>query len=71
MLDLPTWFHELATLATLAVAAAWLTVHWLRVGKPRGSRACARCEHNALGPAPAATTTTSRGVRSKQLRVLD
>lgn len=63
---LPLWFHEIATLTTLGLAAGWLVVHWLRVAKPRGGQlGCARCDHNALAPpGPAA------GVRSKQLRVI-
>ena len=65
---LPQWFHELATLGTLAIAAAWLTLHWLRIGKPRGAQpGCARCDHNAVA---AGTGATGPGVRSKQLRVI-
>jgi hypothetical protein len=68
VLELPQWFHELATMATLAVAAAWLTVHVVRISRPRGSRpGCARCEHN---PVSTAAAHEQGGRRSEQLRVI-
>ncbi|KIG18958.1 hypothetical protein DB30_06569 [Enhygromyxa salina] len=70
MLELPQWFHELATLTTLGVASGWLAVHWLRIGKPRGAQpGCARCDHNTLAPAREGARHDS-AIRSKRLRVV-
>lgn len=68
VLELPQWVHEVATLATLALASGYLAVHLARISRPgtRASSGCSRCEHNAA-PAPA---TPTRGRRSKRLRVL-
>jgi hypothetical protein len=60
--------HELATFATLTVAAVWLVVHFAKISRPRGQVGCARCEHNVAGAG--ASGRPSAGVRSKQLRVL-
>lgn len=74
MLALPQWFHELATLTTLGLAAGWLVAQWLRVASGRIGQAgktepgCARCDRNPL-PASAPPRAGS-GRRSKQLRVL-
>ena len=63
----PDWAQDFAAITTVLVAAVWLLVRWLRIGKPRASEpGCARCEHSVLAPEPA----SERGVRSKQLRVL-
>ncbi|WP_106093667.1 hypothetical protein [Enhygromyxa salina] len=67
---LPQWVHELATLATLGLAAGWLAFHWLRIGKPRGAQpGCARCDHNARG-SDAGGSGEGTGIRSKRLRVI-
>jgi hypothetical protein len=63
----PDWAQELAAITTVAAAAVWLLVRWLRIGKPRETtQGCARCDHNPMAPEP----EPDRGVRSKQLRVL-
>ncbi|MFO7566500.1 MAG: hypothetical protein R6X02_27910 [Enhygromyxa sp.] len=67
-LGVPDWAQELAAITTVLAAAVWLLVRWLQIGKPRGGDiGCARCDHNPMSSAPA----PERGVRSKQLRVLD
>lgn len=65
---LPAAVHELATIVTLTAAAVWLVVHLARISRPRGQVGCARCEHNVLGAGE--SVRPSKGVRSKQLRVL-
>lgn len=65
---LPAAVHELATFVTLTGAAVWLVVHLTRISRPHTQVGCARCEHNVLGPGE--SERPSRGVRSKQLRVL-
>ncbi|PRQ04083.1 hypothetical protein ENSA5_11310 [Enhygromyxa salina] len=70
MLELPQWFHELATMTTLVAAAVWLMVRWLRIGKP-AQVGCARCDHNqANSLAPARAADPDRGLRSPRLRVI-
>ncbi|HLT37245.1 MAG TPA: hypothetical protein VK034_13220 [Enhygromyxa sp.] len=64
---MPDWAQELAAIVTVLVAAAYLLVRWLKIGKPRASApGCARCDHNPIAAAP----EPPRGVRSRQLRVL-
>lgn len=65
---LAPWVHELATFATLTAAGIWLIFQFTRVAKPSGGPGCARCEHDARVPVRVAAP---RGVRSKQLRVID
>jgi hypothetical protein len=62
----PSWLHELAAIATLALAVVWLVVRWLRVGKPRGDQlGCSRCDRGGAGQGQ------GQGVRSARLRVID
>jgi hypothetical protein len=63
MLELPSWLHETLAIAGVLVAASWLIVRLVQVGRPRAPR-CSRCEH-AGETIPPAT-----GIRSKRLRVL-
>lgn len=66
---LPDSLHDPAALATVALAAVWLVVHWLRIGRPEAAqRGCSRCDHNLLEPG--SSPPAAGGVRSKQLRVI-
>jgi hypothetical protein len=60
------WLHETLALSGVLVAATWLVLRVAQVGRPR-TAGCSRCEHAPAGPIAG---PVSRGVRSKQLRVL-
>jgi hypothetical protein len=64
MTELPAWLHEVLALGGVLIAASWLIVRLVQVGRPREA-GCSRCEH-----APAAVSSNTTGIRSKRLRVL-
>lgn len=61
--------HELATFATLTVAAVYLLVHLVKISRPRTQASCARCEHNVQSSA-VSDGASSKAIRSERLRVL-
>ncbi len=65
LLVMPFWLHETLALTGVGIAAAWLVVRLVQIGRPR-SAGCARCAH-AGSPASPPTPT---GIRSARLRVL-
>lgn len=66
---LPTWLHETLALTGVGLAAIWLIVRLVQIGRPRAS-GCARCEH-AIEALPAHTSPPTRAVRSERLRVIE
>jgi hypothetical protein len=76
-LDLQALCQQLAALAAVAVAAAWLTARWLARRRGECGGACSRCTHacaraegavsRAAGDAP---PDPPRGVRPAGLRVV-
>ncbi|NVB38497.1 hypothetical protein G6O69_11710 [Pseudenhygromyxa sp. WMMC2535] len=70
MISLPAWLHELAAITSVVLAALWLVFRWLRIGRPQGSPACARCERAPQNLAAPTSRPEDRGIRSPSLRVL-
>lgn len=79
-LDLQALWQQLAALAAVAVAAAWLTARWFARRRGECGGACSRCTHaceraeGAISPPGAARVGAPpdppRGVRSPGLRVV-
>jgi hypothetical protein len=64
MLSLPVWLHETLAIGGVVIAGTWLVLRLAQIGRPR-EVGCARCPSGSPASVP-----STRGVRSKQLRVL-